>query len=289
MSLNINNEAKRLVEENKISIKKKYSQNFLLDENIITNIIKASGIDENSYVIEVGPGLGALTKHIVNIAKKVLIYEVDQDLIPILNDFFIDKKNLVILNQDFLKAKIDSDISRYLDDSKDVWFISNLPYHITTPIIMKVLEESQKIKSLTIMMQIEVARRLTSKPNTKDYNALSIIVQDQTNASYLFKVPRSVFKPKPNVDSAVINLIRKELDDSIDQEDFYKFVHNAFSQRRKTLVNNLYDSYSDLGKEYFKNLLERNNIIDTIRGEALTLEEFKIIYTDFIKEKEKCI
>ncbi|MDD3128880.1 MAG: 16S rRNA (adenine(1518)-N(6)/adenine(1519)-N(6))-dimethyltransferase RsmA [Candidatus Izemoplasmatales bacterium] len=289
MSLNINNEAKRLVEENKISIKKKYSQNFLLDENIITNIIKASGIDENSYVIEVGPGLGALTKHIVNIAKKVLIYEVDQDLIPILNDFFIDKKNLVILNQDFLKAKIDSDISRYLDDSKDVWFISNLPYHITTPIIMKVLEESQKIKSLTIMMQIEVARRLTSKPNTKDYNALSIIVQDQTNASYLFKVPRSVFKPKPNVDSAVINLIRKELDDSIDQEGFYKFVHNAFSQRRKTLVNNLYDSYSDLGKEYFKNLLERNNIIDTIRGEALTLEEFKIIYTDFIKEKEKCI
>ena len=215
MSLNINNEAKRLVEENKISIKKKYSQNFLLDENIITNIIKASGIDENSYVIEVGPGLGALTKHIVNIAKKVLIYEVDQDLIPILNDFFIDKKNLVILNQDFLKAKIDSDISRYLDDSKDVWFISNLPYHITTPIIMKVLEESQKIKSLTIMMQIEVARRLTSKPNTKDYNALSIIVQDQTNASYLFKVPRSVFKPKPNVDSAVINLIRKELKNEI--------------------------------------------------------------------------
>ena len=142
MSSNHNLSAKKIVNEDKFFIKKKFSQNFLLDENIIKNIIKESGIDESSYVIEVGPGLGALTKHIVKIAKKVLIYEVDSDLIPILNDFFKDKKNIKIINQDFLKTNIEEDIKEYLDSANNVQLISNLPYHITTPIIMKVLEES---------------------------------------------------------------------------------------------------------------------------------------------------
>jgi 16S rRNA (adenine1518-N6/adenine1519-N6)-dimethyltransferase len=149
---------------------------------------------------------------------------------------------------------------------------------------MKVLEESQNIKSLTLMMQLEVAKRLTSKPNTKDYNALSIIIQDQCKSDYLFKVPKSVFKPIPKVDSAVIKLTRLNIKESINKRDFYRFVHNSFSQRRKTLVNNLSDSYSECSKQFFKDLLERNNIVDTIRGEALSLEEFKKIYLDFIKE-----
>ncbi len=285
MKSNHNIKAKRIIDEDNFFIKKKFSQNFLLDENIIKKIIKESGINESSNVIEIGPGLGALTKYIVKVAKKVLIYEVDQDLIPILNDFFKEDKHVIILNQDFLKSDINSDINKYLDNSDNVELISNLPYHITTPIIMKVLEESQNIKSLTLMMQLEVAKRLTSKPNTKDYNALSIIIQDQCKSDYLFKVPKSVFKPIPKVDSAVIKLTRLNIKESINKRDFYRFVHNSFSQRRKTLVNNLSDSYSECSKQFFKDLLERNNIVDTIRGEALSLEEFKKIYLDFIKEK----
>lgn len=284
MNKDHNIQAKKIVDEDNFFIKKKFSQNFLIDENIIKNILTQSGIDSNSYVIEVGPGLGALTKHIVKVAKKVLIYEVDKDLIPILSDFFSKAKNIKIVNKDFLKINIDSDIETYLDGSKEVFLISNLPYHITTPIIMKVLEESQNVKTMTLMMQLEVARRLTSKPNNKDYNALSIIIQHQTYANYLFKVSKSVFKPKPNVDSAVIRLDRKEMDKDFDNKNFYDFVHKSFTQRRKTLVNNLSDNYPEYSKEFFKNLLARNHIIDTIRGEALELEEFKKIYLDFKKE-----
>jgi 16S rRNA (adenine1518-N6/adenine1519-N6)-dimethyltransferase len=286
MNSNHNVNAKKVIDEDNFFIKKKFSQNFLLDENIIKKIITESEIDENSYVIEVGPGLGALTKHIVKIAKKVLLYEVDEDLIPILEEFFKDFKNIEIIHKDFLKANVKEDIQQYFDGSQKVELISNLPYHITTPIIMKVLEECENIKSLTLMMQLEVAQRLTSVPNTKDYNALSIIIQDQTNARYLFKVPKTVFKPKPQVDSAVIKLNKINRNDSFDKKDFYHFVHKAFTQRRKTLVNNLSDGYPEHSKLYFKDLLERNGISDTIRGEALSLEEFKKIYRDFIKERD---
>lgn len=281
-----NASAKKIVDEDNFFIKKKFSQNFLLDENIIKNIIKESGINSHSYVIEIGPGLGALTKHLVKTAKKILVYEVDNDLIPILESFFEGYDNIKILHQDFLKSNINEDIINYLDGSKNVELISNLPYHITTPIIMKVLEETENIKVLTLMMQLEVARRLTSKPNTKDYNALSIIIQDQCEAHYLFKVPKTVFKPKPQVDSAVIKLIRKSFYDKLIRKDFYDFVHKSFSQRRKTLINNLSDSYHILSKDELKILLERNGIIDTIRGEALTIEQFKNIYLDFIKESK---
>lgn len=286
MNSNHNVDAKKVIDEDNFFIKKKFSQNFLLDENIIKKIITESEIDENSYVIEVGPGLGALTKHIVKIAKKVLLYEVDKDLIPILKEFFKDFENIEIIHKDFLKANVKVDIQQYFDGSQKVDLISNLPYHITTPIIMKVLEECENIKSLTLMMQLEVAQRLTSVPNTKDYNALSIIIQDQTNARYLFKVPKTVFKPKPQVDSAVIKLDKIDRNDSFEKKDFYQFVHKAFAQRRKTLINNLNDGYPQHSKLYFKDLLERNGISETIRGEALGLEEFKKIYRDFIKERD---
>jgi len=286
MNSNHNVDAKKVIDEDNFFIKKKFSQNFLLDENIIKKIITESEIDENSYVIEVGPGLGALTKHIVKIAKKVLLYEVDKDLIPILKEFFKDFENIEIIHKDFLKANVKGDIQQYFDGSQKVDLISNLPYHITTPIIMKVLEECENIKSLTLMMQLEVAQRLTSVPNTKDYNALSIIIQDQTNARYLFKVPKTVFKPKPQVDSAVIKLDKIDRNDSFEKKDFYQFVHKAFAQRRKTLINNLNDGYPQHSKLYFKDLLERNGISETIRGEALGLEEFKKIYRDFIKERD---
>ena len=262
-------------------IKKKFSQNFLLDENIIKKIIKAADINPNSYVIEIGPGFGALTKYLVKETKKLLLYEIDEELIPHLKTLFSEDKNIHINHQDFLKTEnIDEDINNYLDNAEEVIVISNLPYHITTPIIMKILEESKKVKRLVLMMQYEVAKRLTSEPNTKDYNALSVIIQDQTNAQYMFKVPKTVFKPRPKVDSAVIRL---DIYDGMGNKLFYKFVHACFIQRRKTLVNNLNASYG-LEKEKLKIILEKLNLDDRIRAEVLTLEDFKRLYNIFLEE-----
>ena len=206
---------KSIVSQKNFMVKKRFSQNFLLDENIINNIIEKSGVDKNTGVIEIGPGLGALTKKLLDISKKMLIYEIDKDLIPYLNKFFSEYDNYKMLNQDVLKTDINQDIDEYFFDVEKIIVISNLPYHITTPIIMKFLEEVNHVDSLTLMMQLEVAKRLTSKPNTKDYNALSIIVQHQSVPEYLFKVSKSVFYPKPNVDSAVIKLnIKKDINSS---------------------------------------------------------------------------
>ncbi|HKL47677.1 MAG TPA: 16S rRNA (adenine(1518)-N(6)/adenine(1519)-N(6))-dimethyltransferase RsmA [Candidatus Izemoplasmatales bacterium] len=263
-------------------IKKKYSQNFLLDENIIHKIINAGEIDENTYVIEIGPGFGALTKHLVKVAKKVLLYEIDGELIPHLRKLFENQTNIHIFHKDFLKIEnIDDDINQFLDGKKVV-VMSNLPYHVTTPILMKILEESKKVKRLILMMQFEVARRLTSSPNSKDYNALSVIIQDQTDANYLFKVPKTVFKPRPSVDSAVIRLDVYE--NHLANPSFYQFVHQCFRQRRKTLLNNLYQGYA-LNKNAIKSLLDALNLHDKIRAEALNLEDFKNIYYRLVKEE----
>jgi 16S rRNA (adenine1518-N6/adenine1519-N6)-dimethyltransferase len=261
-------------------IKKKFSQNFLLDENIIHKIIDSGQIDKETSVIEIGPGFGALTKHLVNEAKDVLIYEVDDELIPHLNKLFEDQENLTIKHQDFLKVDhIDQDIKENLSCEKIV-VMSNLPYHITTPIIMKILEESQKVNRLILMMQLEVAKRLTSKPNSKDYNALSVIIQDQTKAKYLFKIPKTVFQPRPKVDSA---LIRLDILDHKSDAKFYQFVHQCFRQRRKTLVNNLNQAY-EVNKDRLKDILEKINLHDKIRAEVLSLEDFKKLYNLFIEE-----
>ncbi|MCK4552006.1 MAG: 16S rRNA (adenine(1518)-N(6)/adenine(1519)-N(6))-dimethyltransferase RsmA [Tenericutes bacterium] len=274
---------KSIVNQASFVIKKKYSQNFLLDENIINNIIEKSGVDQNTAVIEIGPGLGALTKKLLNIAKKLLVYEVDQDLIPYLNDFFGSYKNFKLINDDILKTDINSEIKEYLFDVDRIIVISNLPYHITTPIIMRFLEEINDIDSMTLMMQFEVAKRLTSKPNTKDYNALSVIVQHQTDAKYLFKVPKTVFHPKPNVDSAVIKLdIKKDITNN-EHIKFYKFVHACFSQRRKTLVNNLYSSYGQFSKANFIDMLEEIQIHSMIRAESLNLSDFQKLYARFLE------
>ncbi|MFW5794043.1 MAG: 16S rRNA (adenine(1518)-N(6)/adenine(1519)-N(6))-dimethyltransferase RsmA [Bacillota bacterium] len=273
----------QLVNKKNFFIKKKYSQNFLLDENIIKKIIKAANINKNTYVIEIGPGFGALTKYLVKQAKKVLLYEIDKELIPHLNKLFSNYNNIEILNKDFLKINdIDNDIKKYFNDADDICVVSNLPYHITTPIIMKILEESNKVDRLIIMMQLEVAKRLTSKPNSKDYNALSVIIQDQTKANYLFKVPKTVFQPRPKVDSAIIEL--KILKNKVKDNKYYEFVHNCFSQRRKTLINNLSANY-DVTKAKLTNILEKLSIPEKIRAEALTNNDFKNIYNKFKEEK----
>lgn len=278
MKDNNNLSRKNIVSKKNFLVKKRFSQNFLLDENIIMNIINHSNLDNTTGVIEIGPGLGALTKVILEKAKKCLVYEIDKDLIPYLKGFFGDSKNLVLKNEDVLKADMNADIAEYLTEVEKIVVISNLPYHITTPIIMKILQEVDKVDSLIIMMQFEVAKRITSKPNTKDYNALSVIIQHQTEAKYLFKVPKTVFHPKPKVDSAVVRLeIKKNIKNS-EYKNFYKFVHNCFIQRRKTLINNLNFAYENLSKAYLTKTLELIKINPLARAESLTLVEFENLY-----------
>ncbi|MBN2876725.1 MAG: 16S rRNA (adenine(1518)-N(6)/adenine(1519)-N(6))-dimethyltransferase RsmA [Bacilli bacterium] len=275
---------KSIVSQSDFFAKKQLSQNFLLDENIITKIIKNAEIDEATGVIEVGPGLGALTKHIVRQAKKLLVYEIDSDLIPHLEKFFEEEENFHLLNQDILKSDINKDIENYLGGVERIVVISNLPYHITTPIIMKFLEEVHSINSLVLMMQLEVAKRITSKPNTKDYNALSVVIQHQTMARYLFKVPKTVFYPQPKVDSAVIRLDVMQDINNRNYKDFYDFVHKCFAQRRKTLVNNIVNGYNKYTKEELTSILEQQNLNPLTRAEALTLEDFVLLYEKHFKD-----
>lgn len=273
-----NSKRKSIVDQEGFTIKKKFSQNFLLDENIIHKIVDSTNIDQNTGVIEIGPGLGALTKHIVKQAKQVLVYEVDNDLIPYLNEFFAGQDNFTLLHRDILKADIQNDIHQYLSDCERIVVISNLPYHITTPIIMRFLEDVKGIHSMIFMMQLEVAKRITSEPDTKDYNALSVIIQHQTEAKYLFKVPKKVFHPQPNVDSAVIRLVIKP--DTIDKNNhgFYEFVHKCFAQRRKTLINNLSNGYNKYTKSELADILEESGINPLTRAEALDLESLLQLY-----------
>ncbi len=276
---------KSIVEQGEFSIKKKFSQNFLLDENIINKIIDSASIDDLTGVIEIGPGLGALTKKLVKKANKLLIYEIDKDLIPYLEEFLKGYKNIFLLNRDILKTDVNLDIKTYLKGVNRIVVISNLPYHITTPIIMKFLEEVNGINSMILMMQQEVAKRITSQPNTKDYNALSVIIQHQAKTKYLFRVSKKVFYPQPKVDSAVIKLDIFSQTNNENNKEFYNFVHQCFSQRRKTLVNNLSNGYNLYSKVELIDILEELGLHSMIRAEALQLKDFLILYKKYFQKK----
>jgi len=259
---------------NDFRTKKKFGQNFLVDQNILKKIVDASSITDNSLVIEIGPGMGSLTEHIMAKAKHVLAYEIDNDLIPILNKNFNESK-FTLINDDFLHRNIDEDIKTLNLTYDKVAIIANLPYYITTPIIFKVLEESDIVSELLIMMQLEVARRITSKPKTKDYNALSVVIQFKTEAAIALKVPRTVFIPAPNVDSAVVKLnviVDREIEPT-NEKEFYGLVKAAFKQRRKTLVNNLHEKYH-IKKSEIVEILEDAGYKGDIRAEHLEVSDF---------------
>ena len=265
---------KKTIKEEDFHIKKKFGQNFLVDQNILKKIVSIPDVTKETLVIEIGPGMGSLTEHLLQKSKRVLAYEIDKDLIPILEETFIEEK-LSIIHDDFLKRDIDDDILRLNEEYDQVVVVANLPYYITTPIIMKIIEESDKVSQMVLMMQLEVAQRLTSKPSTKDYNSLSIAIQYKTKAEIALKVPRTVFIPAPNVDSAIVKLTTlKEIEHKPnDEEHFYKLVRSAFAQRRKTLVNNL-NSQLGLSKDYIINMLERLDFDPRVRAENLTVEDF---------------
>lgn len=258
---------KKLLQSSGLNAKKKYGQNFLIDDNILKTI--SESLEKTSYVIEIGPGLGSLTEYLLKNYDKVLAYEIDQDMINILKQNF--NENLIIKEQDFLKANIDQDIYDIFK-TDNINLIANLPYYITTPIIIKILEESKAIKQMTIMVQKEVGERLLGHTKTKEYNSLSVLIQTYMKVSKVINVSRNAFYPSPNVDSVVIKLQRKEkVEYDIYNEALFKKINRLlFSQRRKTIVNNLKTIYN---KDKILLMLNNLDIKETQRSEELSIKQ----------------
>lgn len=263
----------KTLNDNNLYAKKKFGQNFLKDQNILSKIIEAANLDKDTLAIEIGPGLGSLTERLCEAAGFVLAYEIDTDLIPILNENLQEHNNFKIVNKDILEVDINKDLIEYEGKYKKIVLVANLPYYITTPIILGLLENTKKIKKYVMMVQLEVADRICGKPKTKDYNALSIAIGYRANAYKNFNVPRTVFIPEPNVDSAVISLDLYEEPKFIaeNEELFFKLIRESFNQRRKTLINNLSRAYS---KELINNMLNEFNIKQNVRSEELDIKTF---------------
>ena len=270
---------RQILEKYGFSFKKSLGQNFLIDTNILRNIVHHSGVTEESGAIEIGPGIGALTEQLAKSCKKVTAFEIDQRLLPILADTLSEYDNVKVIHEDILKA----DVTRVIEEEftgqvKDLHVVANLPYYVTTPIIMKLLEEKLPLSGITVMLQKEVADRMAAKPGSKEYGSLSIAVQYYTEASVAMIVPKTVFVPQPNVDSAVIHLaVREKPAVDVKDEDFFFMVTRAsFAQRRKTILNNLTSQLPDgkSKKEWIVKSLEESGIEPGRRGETLSLEEF---------------
>ena len=244
--------------------KKKFGQNFLTDDNILNNIVKSADVDKDTLVIEIGCGAGALTKKIIEYTDMVIGYEIDETLKPILNTI-----NANIIFDDFLKRDIKEDIKKY--NYKKLYVIANLPYYITTPIINKIITDNLNVDKIVVMVQKEVGDRFSAKPNTKEYNSLTVFINYYFNVNKLFVVSKNVFIPKPNVDSIVICLNKKEEKlNVINEELFFKLIRDSFTQKRKTLKNNLKNYNFNIISE----VLKENNYNDDVRAESLPLEMF---------------
>lgn len=261
---------KKMTEELKkenFNFKKKYGQNFIVDKNIIHSIISKSKIDKETLVIEIGPGAGSLTSELGKVAGNVVAYEIDKEVKPILEKNI--EKNTEIIYDDFLKRNVWKDLEKY--NYQKIYVVANLPYYITTPIIMKLIQDKLNIDKIVVMVQKEVGNRFKAKPNTKDYNSLSIFLNYYYTVEKLLDVSRNVFIPKPNVDSIVVSLTKKENKIKVDNEQiFFKLVKDVFKQKRKTLKNNLkgYDL------EKVEEILKRHNLNLNVRAEALSIEIF---------------
>lgn len=281
------NEVRQILTKYNVSVKKQFGQNFLMDNNIINKICDVSNISKEVNVIEIGPGLGFLTQELKSRANKVMCYEIDPEMVKVVTNRFENDDNVIIKYQDFLKANIDSDIEKYLSD-KPVIVVANLPYYITTAILIKILEESKYIKQMTVMMQLEVADRICGKPSTKDYNSLSVLMQYYTACKLAIKVGKTCFYPEPNVDSAVVLIKYKEeiLNAAVNEEYFKKFNRIVFAQRRKTLVNNLKSGFG-YKKELIEEILTKNNISLTVRTEALSVEQIVHLSNEFYLAQNK--
>ena len=271
------------IEDNDFRIKKKFGQNFLTDQNILSEIIDAADLNSKTAVIEIGPGLGSLTERLVEKAGFVLCYEIDKEVIPLLKNNLISYNNYDVINKDILDVDINEDINKYLKDFDNIYVVANLPYYITTPIILGLLSKTDKIDRYVMMMQKEVADRICGKPKTKDYNALSIAIQYRCEAKKINNVPRTVFIPAPNVDSAIIRLdkYKEKVYEAKDEKFFFEFIRLCFNQRRKTLINNLSIKFE---KDLILKMLKEFNIKENVRSEELEINDF-IKLSDYLKER----
>ena len=280
-----------IVKKHDFKFTKSLGQNFLIDDNIIDKIVDGSLAGQGDKVIEVGPGIGTLTRELASRSEKVMVVEIDKKLIPILGDTLSDFDNVTIVNEDIMKADIKDLIDKNLDGGP-VKLVANLPYYITTPIIMRFLEEDINVTDIVVMVQKEVAERMNANPGKKDFGALSVAVQFYCDTEIVAKVPRHLFVPQPNVDSIVIALrVRPERKYKVEDEDLlFKIVKASFGQRRKTLLNSL-TSMGILDKTDISAVLSVAGIDEKRRGETLSLEEFARLSDCMhprIKELQKC-
>lgn len=273
-----------LLEQHGFSFKKSLGQNFLIDVNIINKIIDASGIDEHTGVIEVGPGMGSLTEQLAKNAKKVLAFEIDQRLIPVLKETLSPYDNVSVINEDILKADVAEAIHTHLRDCDKIMVVANLPYYITTPILLSLLEADLNIDGYVVMMQKEVGERLNAAVGTKAYGSLSIVAQYYTETSRVLTVPKTVFMPPPNVDSIVVKLMKRStpIVQVENTTQFFKMTKGAFSQRRKTIFNNYQNLFVE-GKSVKSDImawLEAAGIDPKRRGETLSIQEYARLYDE---------
>ena len=267
-----------ILERHGFTFKKSFGQNFLTDTNILQKIVDTAEIDKNINVIEIGPGIGALTEFLAESAAEVMAFEIDDRLVPILADTLRDFDNVTVVNQDILKVDLAQYIAEFKNPDLPIKVVANLPYYITTPILMHLIESGIPFSEFVVMMQREVADRISAQPNTKAYGSLSIAVQYYMTAKVAFIVPRTVFVPAPNVDSAILKMVRRDQPAVAVQDEkfFFKVSKASFVHRRKTLWNNLtsYFGKSEETKGKLTAALERADLSPSVRGEALSLEEF---------------
>jgi len=259
-----------------IHFQKKYGQNFLIDTHVLEKIVRAAEITGDDFVLEIGPGIGTMTQYLCENAREVLAVEIDRNLLPVLQETLSDYQNVTVLNEDILKMDIGRIAEEY-NGGKPIKVVANLPYYITTPIIMELFESHVPLESITVMVQKEVADRMQAGPGTKEYGALSLAVQYYAEAEIAANVPQNCFMPRPNVGSAVIRLIchKENPIKVLDEKFMFRLIRASFNQRRKTLQNGLCnDTGLSLKKEDVRDALEQMGLPPEVRGERLSLQEF---------------
>lgn len=275
-----------ILQKYNFNFQKKFGQNFLIDEHVLDKIIRAAEITKDDYVLEIGPGIGTMTQYLACAAREVTVVEIDRALIPILEDTLKEYDNVSIINEDILKVDIAA-LAKEKNGGRPIKVVANLPYYITTPIIMGLFESHVPLESITVMVQKEVADRMQVGPGTKDYGALSLAVQYYAEPYIVANVPPNCFMPRPAVGSAVIRLTRHQKPpvEVMDEKLMFRLIRASFNQRRKTLANGLKNSGElNLSKEVITAAIEKLGKGSSVRGEALDLEEFARL-TNIIKEE----
>lgn len=262
-----------IIKKYNFAFQKRFGQNFLIDGHVVEKIVKAADITKDDVVLEIGPGIGTMTQYLAEAAGKVYAVEIDKNLLPVLDETLAEYDNVTVVNQDILKV----DIKELLGEGVSCKVVANLPYYITTPIIMGLFENKIPAKSITVMVQKEVAMRMQAKPGTKDYGALSLAVQYYASPYIVANVPVNCFMPRPNVDSAVIRLTSWENPPIVckDEKKMFSLIRASFNQRRKTLQNGINNSPElNYTKEQVVECLKTMGLSESVRGETLTLEQF---------------